>query len=174
MNVLTVRSHTVLNATKYTVCWKRTQHSNVVWLKWREKPEDLFAGGCRRSSVEQRSWLLWFKLNGKACQGSCDADTCFNFVLWCREKEKTSEKTEEKRQTEWTEFRIKRRNGIGYQGKTDQWIHFMQKTTNCTCIGVLFREGRKWMIDAFFLTPVRLCCQCVRFTYRVVSLEVIY
>lgn len=112
-------------------------------IKLGRKPADLFAGGCGRSTLAQRSSLFWFKLNGRACQGSRQADTCFNFVLWCLEKEKRREKTEEKRQTQWTEFCIKRRNRIGYQGKTDQWIHFMQKTTNCTCIEILFREGEE-------------------------------
>lgn len=50
--------HRVLNATKYTACWKMTSPSNVKQFNWREKPEDLVAGGCRRSSVEQHSSLF--------------------------------------------------------------------------------------------------------------------
>lgn len=84
------------------------------------------------------------------------------------EKEKQREKTEEKRQTEWTEFCIKRRQRIGYQGKTDQWIHVMQKTTSCTCITHLVR-GEEEVNDWYF----QFFCEYFRFVYTVVCVSVV-
>lgn len=98
--------------------------------------------------------------------GCCVGDACFIFFLWSVEKERGRER-EKDRQTErrkdfqriairasgwreWQQHHIKRIKRMSYQGKMDQWIHFMQKkTANSRHIEILL-WGEKWIIDAAF------------------------
>lgn len=68
-------------------------------------------------------------------------------------KEETESVIKEKRINEFTSC------------KKQQTAHVLE-----SCSG---RGGSEWLMLSFFLTPVRLFCQCVRFIYRVVSLKVI-
>lgn len=122
---------------------------NVIKLGW--KPADLFAGGCGRSTVAQRSSLSWFKLNGRACQGCCGADTCFNFVLWCLGK-RGEERENRGEETDWVNrvpHQKKKQNRLSRKNGSMNSLHAKNNKLHMYWNPVQGRGGSEWLMRSF-------------------------